>query len=128
MKLIKRRFFLISLAVFPLFLWRPFRWLRTYEDKIEIGNVKHCLLHLFTDQSGARLIGNAYLAAYPDERDRTLILNDLIGPGALCGPDALRCRIEKRRTQDFLKGEVVVVDGWILAKSEARAAALTALL
>jgi DNA-binding IclR family transcriptional regulator len=74
------------------------------------------------------LIGKAYLAAYPDERDRRLILKELIGPTKLRGPGDLRRRIAQRRQQDFIQGAVAVVDGWILAKSEARAAALTVLL
>ena len=74
------------------------------------------------------MIGKAYLATYPDERDRTLVLTELFGPAKLRGPGDLRRRIAMRREQDFIKGEVVVVDGWILAKSEVRAAALTVLL
>lgn len=126
----KRRLFLISLAISPIFFWRPIRWLRVSADAgdLEIPTVMHCLSNVLTDQSGARLIGKAYLSAYPDERDRILILKELLGPAKLRGPGDLRRRIAKCREEDFIKGEVVVVDGWILAKSEARAAALTVLL
>ena len=126
----KRRLFLISLAVSPIFFWRPFRWLRISADAgdLEIPTVKYCLSKVLTDESGARLIGKAYLSTYPDERDRMLILKDLLGPAKLRGPSDLRRRIAQRRQQDFIRGAVVVVDGWILAKSEARAAALTVLL
>jgi hypothetical protein len=126
----KRRSFLISLAVSPIFFWRATRWLQGSEEAgdLEIPTVKYCLSNILTDESGARLIGKAYLAAYPDERDRRLILKELIGPTKLRGPGDLRRRIAQRRQQDFIQGAVVVVDGWILAKSEARAAALTVLL
>lgn len=126
----KRRFFLISLAISPIFFSWPIRWLRVSvkADDLEIRTVKYCLSNVLTNKSGARLIGKVYLSAYPDERNKTLILKDLLGPTKLHGPDDLRRRIAKRREQDFIEGEVVVVDGWILAKSEARAAALTVLL
>ena len=95
---------------------------------LDIPTVKYCLSKVLTDEGGARLIGTAYLSAYPNEQDKLLILKDLLGPAKLLGPGDLRRRIAKRREQDFIIGEVVVVDGWILAKSEAQAAALTVLL
>ena len=126
----KRRFFLISLAISPIFFWRTTRWLRVSAEAgdLETPTVKYCLSNVLTDESGARLIGMAYLSAYPDEGDRILILKDLLGPTKLRGPDDLRRRIAKRREQDFIEGQVVVLDGWILAKSEARAVALAVLL
>jgi hypothetical protein len=130
MQEMKRRLFLISLAISPIFFSWPIRWLRVSveADDLEIRIVKYCLSNILTDQSGARLIGKVYLSAYPDERNKTLILKDLLGPTKFYGPEDLKRRIAKCREQDFLKGEVVVVDGWILARSEARAAALTVLL
>ena len=126
----KRRLFLISLAGFPIFFGRAARGLRASAEAgdLKISTVKYCLSKVLTDESGARLIGKAYVSAYPNERDRLLILKDLLGPAKLRGPEDLRRRIAKRCQEDFIKGQVVVVDGWILAKSEARAAALTVLL
>jgi hypothetical protein len=126
---IKRRLFLISLALAPVFFWRP-GWQR---DSLGTGGrqiriVKHFLSNVLTDERSARLVGKAYLSAYLDERDGISILKDLLGPARLRGPNDLRRRIARRREQDFMVGDVVVVDGWILAKSEARAAALTVLL
>ena len=90
--------------------------------------MKSYLSSVLTDESGARLIGTAYLSAYPAERDAISLLRHLLGPVPLQGPDDLRRRIAKRRQQDFVQGDVVLVDGWIFAQSEARAAALTVLL
>jgi hypothetical protein len=126
---IKRRLFLISLAISPIFFWRP-RWQRVSlgTGGLQIRTVKYCLSNVLTDERGARLIGKVYLSAYLDERDGISILKELLGPARLRGSDDLRRRIARRREQDFMDGNVVVVDGWILAKSEARAAALTVLL
>jgi hypothetical protein len=90
--------------------------------------VKDYLSTLLSDPDGARVIGQAYLDAYPDEVDRTLLLKELVGLTPLRGPGDLRSHLAQRREQDFLREEVVVVKGWILAKSEARTAALTVLL
>ena len=125
-----RRLFLRFLAIVPTFFCWPTRWLRPSAEPghLAFSNVKSCLSHVLTDESGARLIGTAYLSAYPAERDAISLLRHLLGPATLQGPDDLRRRITKRRHQDFVQGDVVLVDGWILAKSEARAAALTVLL
>ena len=125
-----RRLFFRLLAIVPIFLWRPTRWRGASAEAGHraLSNVKACLSHVLTDESGARLIGTAYLSAYPAERDAISLLRHLLGPATLQGPDDFRRRIAVRRRQDFVEGDVVLVDGWILARSEARAAALTVLL
>ena len=133
MRLITRKEFLVSVGVSPilLFLLWPLRQhLRasTGRDDSETRMVKDYLSTLLSDPDGARVIGQAYLDAYPDEADRTLLLKELVGLTPLRGPGDLRSHLAHRREQDFLREEVVVVKGWILAKSEARTAALTVLL
>ena len=125
-----RRLFLRFLAIVPIFLSRPTRWLRPSAEAghLALSHAKACLSHVLTDESGARVIGTAYLSAYPAERDAISLLRHLLGPATLQGPDDLRRRIAMRRQQDFVQGDIVLVDGWILAKSEARAAALPVLL
>ncbi len=94
----------------------------------EIYLVKSCLSTLFTDLDGAHTVGKAYLDTYPEEGDRRFLMDKLFGSIKLCGPGDFRCRLAKRRTQDFREGEVVLIQGWILAKTEARIAALTVLI
>ena len=70
-------------------------------------------------------IGQRYLEEYPDEADATELRSLLAfsGPAA----SALGPALVPVATADFVNGDVVVIDGWHLARSEARAAALVAL-
>jgi hypothetical protein len=82
-----------------------------------------------SDASVAR-VGEAYRAAYPDEDDRALLereLPDLDGARGAELEDRLRL-LDERVRQDFADGDVVLVDGWLLARTEARAAALVSIL
>ncbi len=77
-------------------------------------------------------LGRAVIAAHPDEADPEHLVASLLGPpvpstngpGSRVDPFELAAR---RVTDDFRAGAVLRVDGWILAASEARAAALIAL-
>ena len=70
-------------------------------------------------------IGQRYLEQYPDEAD-TAELRSLI---AVSGPaaTALGPALVPVATADFVNGDVVIIDGWHLSRTEARAAALVAL-
>lgn len=85
---------------------------------------------LFKDPEGAAAVGRRYLALYPEDADAdrltSILFDRAVPPGA--SADALRATLSRRRQRDFAEGETVVVDGWLLARSEARACALSALL
>lgn len=88
------------------------------------------LTTLFKDPEGTAAIGRRYLALYPQEADAdhlTAALFDTAKPSPTTA-DALRSELSRQRQQDFRNGQVVVVDGWLLARSEARVCALSALL
>lgn len=77
---------------------------------------------------GARLrgIGRAYLAAYPDESTPAALLArapELRGRWTASRFGTLRGAVAR----DFRDGSIVIVDGWRLATTEARAAALLVL-
>jgi hypothetical protein len=78
---------------------------------------------------GVRALGHRYLALVPQERDTTLLARTLFGPDyAVPGSLAeARRRIVASRDRDFAAGDTVVVDGWILARTEARLCALCVL-
>lgn len=77
--------------------------------------------------------GQAYLQAYPDERNRqalsrhldTVLAARLPGGGQAEGGsgEALATAVH----DDYATGEIVMVSGWILSRTEARAYALVAL-
>jgi DNA-binding IclR family transcriptional regulator len=82
----------------------------------------------FRHPASARAIGRAYLAAVPAEADAARIAALLaLGPASGASPAALRRRMAARLRADFAAGRTIVLDGWLLAESEARLCALVAL-
>ena len=88
------------------------------------------LTGLFSTPANARAIGLCYLRAYPERSDRCLLLADLgldaAGTGAHDVP-SLRRHLRDGQQRDFIAGDTVVVNRWILSRSEASLCALLAL-
>ena len=73
--------------------------------------------------AGVIAVGEAYLRAVPEEADLAALL------AALPAPDGDVVAAARRYVKaDFESGRIVAVDGWMLARSEARAAAALALI
>jgi hypothetical protein len=86
-------------------------------------------------QAAAGEIGRAYLRAHPSEADPERLIAGITGgweegPAELdrLGRDALRLRLREQIRTDFAEGRTVLVDGWMLAASEARLFGLSALI
>ncbi len=83
----------------------------------------------------AALLGRLYLDGNPREADAARLVT-LIGasPGPALPPvsvatdEALRASLEERIRNDFINGDTVAVDGWLLSITEARLCALVSLL
>lgn len=82
-------------------------------------------VEIFRDPEAARSIGRRYLAAYPHEAANVRRLAAELEAERPRGPEGLRRALADRRQRDFRDGSVVVVAGWVLARTEARACALT---
>jgi hypothetical protein len=74
------------------------------------------------------MIGRAYLSLHPEEAHIEHLLTKLLGTRVLQRVDQLEARLVQLRQQDFEKGEVAIVQGWILATTEAQACALLTLI
>ena len=70
-------------------------------------------------------IGRRYLDEYPEEADAILLREQLGVAGAAAS--AIGPQLIPIATADFVAGEIVIIDGWHLSRTEARAAALVAL-
>jgi len=80
----------------------------------------------FKHRASAIAIGRRYLGRFPDDPHPEVLaegrrLADEIDPAA--ARSALRARVQ----QDFERGDTVMLDGWILSRSECRACAALAL-
>lgn len=102
-----------------------------------IGVAKRCSEFAAASEGAAQAagrIGLAYLRVHPEEASEAGLLAAVAGRSAVAralnaAPDAaavFRIMDDVVRA-DFATGEIVKCDGWILAKSEARACALLAL-
>ena len=83
---------------------------------------------LFLDPDAAARLGRRYLVLHPHERDVASMLDGLLEPGERPSRAGLRRRLRARQRHDFAGGVTVIVDGWILSRTEARLCAAVALL
>lgn len=78
--------------------------------------VRDCGAGFFSDLTALRWLGAIYLVAHPEERSRALLSHLLIA-----GHDgSIPSRLLRAVALDWSSNHVVVVDGWLLARTEAR--------
>lgn len=84
---------------------------------------------LWSRKGSARKVGEQYLAQAPEDADPDRLAAALFDgdPGDVSSLEQLRGHIDRRRARDFETGDTVIVDGWVLARTEARLCALSAL-
>jgi hypothetical protein len=84
-----------------------------------------CVDELLPDPAGARAIDRLYLNEYPEAMRRTRAL----GSALRAQPDAAarRAALWARRRRDLAAEDVVLIDGWLLAATEAELCALALL-
>jgi hypothetical protein len=75
-----------------------------------------CGARLFADLRALRRLGALYLVAHPHERSRAVLSHLLIGGDE----GSIQWRILSAIDRDWRGHHVVVVDGWLLARTEAR--------
>jgi len=87
------------------------------------------LVGLLHDGESARAVGRAYLLQEPAEADVThlMALLDPVGVAARGEAELLRQTIAARHRNDFGCGRTVILDGWILSRTEVRLCALAAI-
>lgn len=89
------------------------------------------LARCFPHLESARALGRAYLRAHPSEagpRRLAALLEASLGADAGAQPPGrLAERLTARIRRDFEEERLAIVDGWVLAESEARAFALLSL-
>lgn len=90
-----------------------------------VTNTENWLLrlveHLRGDLSALRQQGESYLAAHPDEADREQLLQLLVPSG--WATNALPGLVTNVK-RDWMSHNVTTVNGWVLARTEARLCAL----
>jgi len=88
---------------------------------------RDALVALVTRPDAADEIGRSYLALHPEEADADALVAALAPPGSAverARGGALARAMRRRVHDDFARGDIVELDGWQLARSEARLCAL----
>jgi hypothetical protein len=90
------------------------------------------MLEIFVDPTEVAPLGREYLAITPEESTRFELLSRLTEgwqkPAQALALPALHTALREQLRVDFLAGRTLRVNGWLLARSEARLAALAALV
>jgi hypothetical protein len=84
------------------------------------------LLHILNAKSIVET-GRAYLQQYPDEKTKNKLLDLLLNKETVPGPagrQAIHAYFDKKTVEDFNNNRTVMINGWILSRTEARQCAL----
>ena len=87
---------------------------------------------LLRHRAGAQRIGRRYLAMLPADADRSrlLTMSPMLGHALRAvreGPEAAAALLQQGIREDFGRADTVIIDGWVLAATEARLCAVVAL-
>ena len=123
-----RRNFLTAASVTLLFLSSSALVVARVGLPDRVTAATRSFLRIFKDISAPRAVGAQYLETHPRESDVDLLVTEIFGNAPPTDPRELASRLGERCKADFHNDDIVILDGWILARSEARACALTSLL
>ena len=127
---LRRRFFFSSVGAFfgALVALPPIGRTRAHTPMDTDQSLKSWLNGIVNDQRSAGRIGELYIAGNPLESDVELLASEVTDGGAVANRIALRRRFAALRERDFTNEDIVIVEGWVLARVEARICALIHLL
>jgi len=120
-----RRQIILSLALSAAFFGTIWPWHESRRSvAVLLPLLKSRLQQVFSDLDAGRDLGRHYLAAFPEEASLPRLTQGLLTFEALRSSQAFVERIAALRTRDFENEDMVSVDGWVLARVEARLCAL----
>jgi hypothetical protein len=96
------------------------------------GAIRWVRISLFPDVLAAASVGDLYLQKRPDEGSAPWLTYELFGNDAFRdvdrdGDERLRERLRTGRDLDFRNDDLVVLNGWVVTRTEARLLALLSL-
>jgi hypothetical protein len=118
----RRQIFAGGAALGMALLALPTGWPPSKEVREILAQV---LRETFTDLRSARAAGRAHLAADPTAEESLTRLQHALTSAARGGADAVWWEIETARERDWRSGDIAIVGGWVLARTEADLCVLT---
>lgn len=82
---------------------------------------------LFTHHDSAISLGKHYLALFPEEANYNWLMKQTLPSSTYTDLQTLKQILKTQRQQDFYESNTVMLEGWILSRTEARLCALLAL-
>jgi hypothetical protein len=82
---------------------------------------------MFSDPGAARSIGALYLRRHPQEAGRGQLCRALWGESLPRTRTALAGSLAAQRGRELTAGELTIIEGWLMTRSEARLCALIAM-
>jgi hypothetical protein len=77
------------------------------------------VLSQICDTDAMLSIGNGYVSQTPEENSENILAKELVGN--LSGsPEQIVDALNEQVKKDFYDGDIVMIDGWILSRTEAR--------
>lgn len=122
-----RRWLLIGLSAAGMTASWPYRWGRITDESIDSRLLKHFFP---CEPALAARIGTLYLEAVPRERSQQRLAEMVLGvrrPESTFDPATMVAHVRARRDRDYLDGDLVAINGWLLTRTEARLCALASL-
>ena len=87
-----------------------------YDKKLNIPQ----LLSMIWDEKNILAIGAKYRAKFPEENSKRALARALFANS----DNQSHSKLEEMTRDDFFEGRTVIIDGWVLSKTEARQCAL----
>ena len=84
-------------------------------------------LALFCNEDSLVSMGKQYLELYPQEQDVSLLIS-LIDCGQYSQEHTLRRQLQDNIRRDFEFNQTLILDGWVVSRTEARQCALFTLM
>ena len=127
-----RRTFLIAGVAATAAITFPILKCRSHFFSVDNPLMRPTVLARFCDANTIREIGDCYRAQVPAENRldklRELLLTDEQGKKPdMSNDEAISKLLDKKVSREFKEGKIVIEDGWVLSKTEARQCALFSL-
>ncbi len=125
----KRRSFLFISSLGSIAFFIPFLSCNSKKSDLDrFPSIPHCLSELINDETISKL-GSDYIKNHPSENTKQILKNFLLDGknGRKLDSSSILNELNRKIKLDFETNNIIVLDGWILSKTEARLCALFSL-
>lgn len=92
-----------------------------------VSSTSSIVARLFTHHESAINLGKHYLTLFPAEANYDWLMRQTLPKSTHSDSKTLKHALKIQRQQDFYEGNTIMLEGWILSRTEARLCALLAL-